>query len=75
VYFYVKQRRFRNVFSYLVFPLIGLAVVGFVWSGFDRITFVFGGSWLLMGLVGGAFKSRSLGVLDVASQAPESLLD
>ncbi len=75
VYFYVKQRRFRNVFSYLVFPLIGLAVVGFVWSGFDRITFVFGGAWLLVGLVVGAFKSRSLGVLDVASQAPESLLD
>lgn len=59
VYFYIKQKQRRHIFSYLVFPALGLAIVGFVWSGFDRATFMFGGMWLLAGLVLGAFKYRN----------------
>ncbi|MGH8279210.1 MAG: hypothetical protein ACRETQ_06560 [Gammaproteobacteria bacterium] len=59
VYFYLKQKKHRNVFSYLLFPLLGLLIVAFVWSGFDRTTFVFGGAWLLVGLILGAFKYRN----------------
>lgn len=44
--------------SYLVFPLLGLLIVGFVWSGFDRTTFIFGGCWAATGLVLGAFRYR-----------------
>lgn len=59
VYFYLKQKRYRNVFSYLVFPMLGLLIVAFVWSGFDRTTFLIGGAWLVVGLTLGAFKYRN----------------
>jgi len=59
VFFYLKQKRHRNIFSYLVFPALGLVIVGFVWSGFDRTTFLFGGVWLLFGLTLGAFKYKN----------------
>ncbi|MBS0383514.1 MAG: APC family permease [Proteobacteria bacterium] len=59
VYFYLKQKQYRHVFSYLVFPGLGLFIVAFVWSGFDRTTFLFGGSWLVAGMVLGAFKYRN----------------
>ena len=58
VYFYLKKRRHRGVFRYLLFPLAGLVIVAFVWSGFSRVTFAFGGAWLLVGLILGAFKGR-----------------
>jgi len=58
VYFFLRQRRYSGVFRFVLFPLIGLLIVGFVWSGFDRTTFLFGGCWLVAGLILGAFKSR-----------------
>ena len=67
VFFYLRQKRYRNVFSYLVFPALGLAIVGFVWSGFDRTTFLFGGAWLLVGLVLGAFKYRNFSSFEPAA--------
>ncbi|HTX04670.1 MAG TPA: APC family permease [Steroidobacteraceae bacterium] len=59
VFFYLKQKRHRQFFSYLVFPALGLLIVGYVWMGFDRTTFLFGGAWLLTGSALGAFKYRS----------------
>ncbi len=47
----LRQKRYRNVFSQPVFPALGLAIVGFAWSGFDRTTYLFGGAWLLVGLM------------------------
>jgi amino acid transporter len=55
-YFYIKKRRRAQFFRYLVFPLLGLLIVGFVWTGFDWITFLFGGLWLLAGLILGAVR-------------------
>ena len=69
VFFYLKQKRYRNVFSYLVFPAVGLLIVAFVWSGFDRTTYLFGGSWLLIGVLLGAFKYRNFNSFEPAGQA------
>lgn len=55
-YFYVKKRQRTHVFRYLIFPLAGLLIVGFVWTGFDRVTFLFGGIWLAAGVILGVFK-------------------
>lgn len=66
VYFFLKQKRYRHVFSYLVFPACGLVIVAFVWSGFDRTTFLFGGAWLLAGIVLGAFKYRNFKAFEPA---------
>ena len=59
VYFYLKQKQYRNVFSYLVFPALGLFIVAFVWSGFDRTTFLFGGLWIALGVVLGIFRYKN----------------
>ncbi|MGH8192462.1 MAG: APC family permease [Rhodanobacteraceae bacterium] len=59
VFFFVKRKQRAHFFRYAVFPALGLAIVAFVWSGFDRITFLFGGMWLLAGLILGAFKYRN----------------
>jgi len=67
IYFYIKQKEYRAIFSYLVFPALGLLIVGFVWSGFDRTTFLFGGAWLLVGIVLGAFKYRNFRSLEPAA--------
>lgn len=67
VFFYLRRKQRRNVFSYLVFPAFGLAIIGFVWSGFDRTTFLFGGGWLVVGLVLAAFRYRNFGSFEPAA--------
>jgi amino acid transporter len=60
VYFYIKkkERGLSAFFKYVLFPLIGFAVIAFVWSGFDNMTFVAGFSWLAIGIIVGAVKSK-----------------
>jgi hypothetical protein len=41
-----------------LFPLIGSAILLYVWSGFDRLTQIVGFSWLAVGLVIGYVKSK-----------------
>ncbi|MGH8042425.1 MAG: APC family permease [Rudaea sp.] len=65
VYFFVKQRRHRQVFRYLIFPFLGLLIVAFVWSGFDWATFLFGGTWLVIGLCLGAARRKHLAPLEL----------
>lgn len=58
VHFYLKRRHRSGVFRHLLLPLAGLAIVAFVWSGFDRTTFLFGGAWLVLGLLVGLFGGK-----------------
>jgi amino acid transporter len=60
VFFFIKQRRHRQVFRYLIFPFLGLLIIAFVWSGFDRVTFLAGGTWLMIGLAVGAARRKRL---------------
>lgn len=53
-----KQRGGASFFRYLVFPLIGIIILAYVWSGFDHITQIVGFSWLAIGLVVGLVKSK-----------------
>lgn len=64
-YFFVKQRRHRQIFRYVLFPLLGLFIVAFVWSGFDRTTFLIGGTWLTIGLILGVLRRKSLTPLEL----------
>jgi amino acid transporter len=70
VFFYLKQKRYRQVFSCLLFPALGLIIVAFVWSGFDRTTFLFGGAWLLVGSALGAYKYRNPKSFEAPPGAP-----
>ncbi|RIV19576.1 APC family permease [Alicyclobacillaceae bacterium I2511] len=58
VYFYLRKHQYRHFIRYFVFPLLGFAIIGFVWTGFDRLTFIFGLSWLAIGIILGAVKSN-----------------
>lgn len=67
VYFFLKKKQRRAILGYAVFPMTGLAIVAFVWCGFDRVTFLFGGAWLLFGLVLSAVKYRHISSIVPAS--------
>ncbi len=58
VYFYIRQRQFKRFIRYLLFPLLGFVIIGYVWTGFDRPTFIFGFSWLIIGIVLEAIKTN-----------------
>lgn len=65
VYFFIRQRRHRQIFRYVLFPLFGLLIVAFVWSGFDRVTFLIGGTWLVIGVLLGALRRKRLAPLEL----------
>ena len=61
VYFFIRRGRRENILDflkYLLFPLLGFAIIAYVWSGFDRGTFIFGFSWLAVGLIIAAIKTK-----------------
>ena len=60
VHFYIrkKQRGVAGFFKYLLSPLLGFSIIGFVWSGFDASTLIVGFSWLFIGVIVGAVKSK-----------------
>jgi amino acid transporter len=61
VYFFIRRGRRGSLwdfFKYLLFPLLGFAIIAYVWSGFDTGTFIFGFSWLAVGVIVGAVKTR-----------------
>jgi amino acid transporter len=61
VYFFIRRRRrgsLSDFFKYLLFPLLGFAIIAYVWSGFDRNTFIFGFSWLAVGIIIAAIKTK-----------------
>jgi len=59
-YFFFKKgyRKAKHIFGYLIAPLIGFGVIAFIWSGFDTLTYIIGFSWLAIGVVIGAIKSK-----------------
>jgi amino acid transporter len=61
VYFFIRRRRrgsLLDFLKYLLFPLLGFAIIAYVWSGFDRNTFIFGFSWLAAGIIIAAIKTK-----------------
>lgn len=61
IYFFIKQKRKNNlkeVFSYLIFPLIGFGACLLTWTGFDKQTLIAGFSWLAVGVTIGAIASK-----------------
>jgi amino acid transporter len=60
LYFYIikKKRSGQALLSYLIMPLIGFLIVGYVWTGFDETTFTAGAAWVVIGIIIGAVKSK-----------------
>ncbi len=60
VHFYIRKRRrgFKGFINYLLLPAIGFCIIAYVWSGFDKMTYIVGFSWMLVGVIIGAVKSK-----------------
>ena len=61
VYFFIKRGRRQTLpdfLKYLLFPLLGFSIIAYVWSGFDRTTFIFGFSWLAVVIIIAAIKTK-----------------
>ena len=59
VYFWVRRRERSRPLRHLVLPICGLAIVGFIFTGFDRTTFLFGCAWLVVGLLVGTLRRQT----------------
>ena len=59
-FFFVKERRRggSDIFKFLLFPVCGIFILCYVWTGFDWPTQVVGAVWLVIGLVIGFVKSK-----------------
>lgn len=60
-FFFVKEGKrsgFGNIIKYLICPWCGIAILIFVFTGFDKLTYVVGIVWLIIGLIVGAIKSK-----------------
>jgi len=60
-FFFVREGRRRTAkdwFTYLLAPFIGMFILGYVWSGFDGLTKIVGFSWLAVGIVVGAVRTK-----------------
>lgn len=73
VYFFIRQRRrgLTGFVAYLLFPAIGLAIIAYVWSGFDWITYTFGFSWMAVGIALGAWRSHGYRTVPAAMEKLE----
>ncbi len=59
-YFFIRQKRrgIYGIINYLIVPFIGFSILAYIWLGFDKVTLTFGLSWLAIGIIWGAIKSK-----------------
>jgi Amino acid transporters len=61
VYFFVREKQrngFGSIMKYCICPWLGVLILLYVFTGFDKITYIVGFSWLIIGIVVGAIKSK-----------------
>ena len=61
IFFFVKEKKrnsFGEIVAYLICPWCGIAILIFVFTGFDTMTYVIGICWLIVGLIIGAVQSK-----------------
>lgn len=61
LFFFVREKKrgsFGDVVKYLICPWLGIGILLYVFTGFDLQTYAVGISWLVIGLIIGAVKSK-----------------
>ncbi|CAK7029468.1 MAG: Putrescine importer PuuP [Paraeggerthella hongkongensis] len=61
LFFFVKEKKrssFGDVVKYLICPWLGIFILVYVFTGFDLQTYAVGISWMVIGLIIGAVKSK-----------------
>ncbi|MCU5279860.1 APC family permease [Bacillus cereus] len=57
-FFKKKQRGIKGFLLHVMAPMVGILVCGYVWTGFDMLAYGAGFSWVFVGIVIGAIKSK-----------------
>ncbi len=61
LFFFIKEKKnkgFGNIVKYVICPWCGIAILLFVFTGFDKLTYMVGIVWLIIGLIIGFVKSK-----------------
>lgn len=60
LFFFVKEKKRSgtDIVKYLICPWMGIIILGYVFTGFDKMTYIVGIVWLIIGLIVGAVKSK-----------------
>ncbi len=61
LFFFIKEKKnngLGNIVKYLICPWCGIAILLFVFTGFDKLTYMVGIVWLIIGLIIGFVKSK-----------------
>ena len=60
IYFIIKKKRtdVKSIFKYIVLPFIGIFILCYIFTGFDKVSYIVGGIWLVAGLVVGFVQSK-----------------
>ena len=60
-YFFIKEKKrysFGNIVKYLICPWLGILILGYVFTGFDVMTYALGVTWFVIGFIICAVKSK-----------------
>lgn len=60
-FFFIREKNrsgAKNILHYVILPFMGMLILGYVWSSFDKITQIIGFSWLFIGIIFGYIKSK-----------------
>jgi len=65
VFFFVKEenRGIMPILKYVVSPLLGIIILGYVWLSFDSFTQKVGFSWAAIGIIYGFIKSKGYKII------------
>lgn len=60
-HFFIKEKKrysFGNIVKYLICPWLGILILGYVFTGFDVMTYALGVTWFVIGFIICAVKSK-----------------
>ena len=58
-----KQTNPKALLKYGLLPLIGVFILVFIFPGFDTVSYLVGGGWLILGIIIGAVQSKGYKVV------------
>ena len=59
-YFFIKQKQMGGlgIIKNLICPFLGIAILVYIFTGFDKVSYIVGFGWLILGIIIGFIKSK-----------------
>ena len=60
IYFIIRKKRtdIKGILKYGLLPIIGVFILCYIFTGFDKVSYIVGGAWLVIGILIGAIQSK-----------------